>query len=116
MNLFKSNRVAIYSGSKKDKFSELKAIKEVANHRGCQKLCLDYVTENENVDAWVYDVKVNKTCTCLTFKACHDECLPNEITPIHNHKNSPEAGYWTGTVDNFVMLTRHLPCGKNESK
>ncbi len=108
MQLYKANRVKVYSGWKIDKFTELKVVEEVAEKEGCQKLCLDFSLVNNEMDSWKYEVDVNKTCTCMTFNACYDECDPNEIMSLHNHKNLAV----TDNVTYFAMMERFLPCGR----
>ena len=107
IKLLKANRVAVYTGPKKNEFFELKTVDDVASKAGCQKLCLDFSLENEQMDSWIYEADRNNTCTCLTFKACYDECNQNEIMSLHNYNNL----ILLNSVDYFALMTRILPCG-----
>ncbi len=107
VKLFKANRVAVYTGPKKNEFFELKTVDDVASKAGCQKLCLDFSLENEVMDSWIYEADRNKSCTCLTFKACYDECNTNDVMSLHNYNNQ----MMPNSSDYFAMMTRILACG-----
>ncbi len=106
--LLKANKVKLYIGQKLNKFSGLKTVRDVDSEDGCGNLCLDFSLENERMDSWKYEMEANRTCTCLTFQDCYDECDENEIQSLHNNKILPANGKKVV----FVMMTRILPCGK----